>query len=274
MEKIFSRIGYFGMNGFSALLVPCALCYGKRSLVLTEYARVLDSAAVGHCGEGFKAKINADFAGNLSIGAHDLACEVNVPSTASVLRERSTFNVTKDGAAVPVAIDTLLVCCGAATKLNCAGDKWQPSEGLLPAITRTFADFVTGLGKLSANGRNCVAVQAKVRGTSCRQLDKIERRRPFCAPFEGVFLRIDAVIPNVVTRLRVVHKIFCAAIFNSKLISDMLNSIQGTVTRLEVRGFRNSNSDCPVFMPQSHQQVKKGRFLSGMNAEVSAQGVL
>ena len=83
MEKIFSRIGDFGVDGLGAFFVARALCYGKSSFVLPEYARVLDSAAVGHCGEGFKAKINADCRGNDSLfRRYYLDLKANMPDSS------------------------------------------------------------------------------------------------------------------------------------------------------------------------------------------------
>ena len=218
VKKIFSRIGDFGMDRLSAFFVSRALRYGKSRFVFPEYARVLNLGTIGHRGKGFQAEVNTDLAECANILTGNLASEIDVPTSTRILGERSTLKDSFDVPAFPKAENALFITDRSIGDLNGAGNKWQPSEGFLSAIAGTLTDFVSGLRKLSTNISDCIAMQTKFGSRTSRELNKIDPRRPFSMPFEGVFLGVNAIIPNVRTCFGMAREIFCAFVLDSVLI--------------------------------------------------------
>ena len=219
VEKVASRVGDLRVNGLSSFLVASPLCHGKLLLKAAEVSGVINHFSIGECGERLKSKINADFTVSFGSAACNLANEIDIPSSTRIGAKRTTFDFPANFAAFPITIGDLFIDYGCRSELDSAGNKGNPSQRFLATIAGALADFIAGLTKLPTDCRNRVAMQSKIGTTAGRELDQIKSRRPFPAPSESVLLRVNAVIPDVVTGVRVSGKMISVFVLDPISVS-------------------------------------------------------
>jgi hypothetical protein len=229
MVVVLADVRDLGVDCAHAILVACTLGLRKLLFVLAEMARVLDFRTIGKRGQRFEAKIDADGSAVMPFATFDLTGQVHIPAATSILAKRAAQDFAAKITAIPVSVNPALVNNAIAGELHVSLDERKPAEGFLTSVARTFSYLFAGFGKLTADGRNRVAVKAKLCGTSGGKLNQIECGRPFTTPFECMFLGVDTVIPDKIAGSRMALKLRCAFIFDAIAICKYLFGSHGAV---------------------------------------------
>jgi len=195
-----------GVDVSSLPLLPRALRHGKLLGLLLEVARVLDLFASRKRCEVFQSEVNADGANNWTrFRVRSFNAHVEEPVPARVPTEiRAILDLGADRQIsaleklelAAVEVETVRGLAEVSTF-----DR-NPAKGTLCAPPQKWpVALFARLGVLQADLVDGAGVDAKVFARAGSKVDEVETSRPFLPPPQRVFLRLVAVVPDVVHRL-------------------------------------------------------------------------
>lgn len=225
MQKMFSCVCYFRMDGFSAFLVIGSLRNSQLLFVFSEKSGCLYLGSITQGSEFFQAQINTDtwtFTWFLYL---NLATEINVPAPSSITAERTGFENSINISGVPEPVISAEVINFGISDPDSTVDKGNPTKiFLIGAPAGTALDSVTSGDKLPTNGLDSVRMQTQFTGSSSTQFDQVKRLWPihiqtaFSSAF-SLLLSGYAKVPYEINSTGMALKVFrCGSIFYTVLI--------------------------------------------------------
>ncbi len=209
VQVIFSSVCDLSVKHPDATFVAGALSYRQRRLVLCEVSWVLNCAAVTERGERFQAKIDSDSLSLLLSRLLNFALNDEVPAASRIFDKAGGFHLSFNCTRLPEPECALKNRDGAIADFYRSTLKRNPSESATFAKAgpkaRVAPMLVSGGRKSPANQADRIGQNPKLARRSKGQFIQIEMRRPesptsTCAAALSFFLRIDAVVPNLIAR--------------------------------------------------------------------------
>ncbi len=202
VKKVSPRICYANMDIDGQTLLVCPLRLGEFFLKPPKIALVFDLLTAGEHGKFFKAKVNANAVPDWArMGFGNLNGNVEKPVTPRVFGEvRAVLDLAFwHGTAVEHTKGVTGETESMALPLEVAPLERNPSKRALSTVAKEGSvELFAGFGVLLTNRVDSAGMQAKFPAAAGGQDVQIEARGPALVPFKGVFLRVIAVIPDIV----------------------------------------------------------------------------
>jgi hypothetical protein len=207
MQVMPAGVGNFCVDCANTFLIPGALCDSEFAGVLFNQFVVDNLSAITRRGYSLKTEVNPNFTVTAGQIVGDFALQGYIPATASILDERSAFQVATDLARTPEAKLLFEVCNARPVYANGTANKRHPPQSFFVTIAgaefRASAFGITRRNELAADSRHRVRMQSEFSTGPGAEFNQVEGGRPSnlaasLPPALRFALRGDAKIPDLI----------------------------------------------------------------------------